>query len=57
METMPAFEQNDALRVTFAPLVNKRGSLEQLWAHLFKAESGERLLQPVAPAPASNDQS
>jgi hypothetical protein len=42
METMQALETDAASR-TFAPLVNKRGSLEQLWAHLFKAPEAERL--------------
>lgn len=42
METMQILETDAAIR-TFAPLVNKRGSLEQLWAHLFKAPESERL--------------
>lgn len=48
METMQSIETDAAMR-TFAPLVNKRGSLEQLWAHLFKAPESDRL-QPVVVA-------
>jgi hypothetical protein len=57
METIQAFGTDEALRVTFAPLVNKRGSLEQLWEHLFKSSEGERVLAQVALAPAANDKS
>lgn len=46
METMQALETEAAV-MTFAPLVNKRGSLEQLWAHLFKAQETDRLPQPA----------
>jgi hypothetical protein len=42
METMQQLE-TDATLMTFAPLVNKRGSLEQLWAHLFRGAEAERL--------------
>ncbi|MET0413879.1 MAG: hypothetical protein ABW217_21395 [Polyangiaceae bacterium] len=49
---MQTFETEAALR-TFAPLVNKRGSLEQLWAHLFKAPETDRLqTQTIVAMPA-----
>jgi microcystin degradation protein MlrC len=50
METMQAAQTEAA---TFAPLVNKRGSLEQLWAHLFKAPETDRLQTPVVAATAA----
>ena len=50
METMQTVEADAAVR-TFAPLVNKRGSLEQLWAHLFKAPEDERLQVAMVVAP------
>jgi hypothetical protein len=46
METMQTFEAEAAIR-TFAPLVNKRGSLEQLWANLFRAPETDRLQSPI----------
>jgi hypothetical protein len=49
METMQKLEKDAAIR-TFAPLVNKRGSLEQLWAHLFKAQEADRVQTPLGPA-------
>jgi len=49
METMQQLE-TDATLMTFAPLVNKRGSLEQLWAHLFKAPEAGRIQVAVATA-------
>jgi len=56
METMQTLE-TDAALITFAPLVNKRGSLEQLWAHLFKAPESDRLQVAVALQPAPAQQS
>jgi hypothetical protein len=56
MDTMQALETDAARQVAFAPLGNKRGSLEQLWAQLFKA-ADERVLTRDTPAPAASDKS
>jgi hypothetical protein len=57
MDTMQAFEPDEALRATFSPLVNKRGSLEQLWSQLFKPSQSERVQAQVSVTDAANDKS
>lgn len=57
MDMMQAFESDEALRATFSPLVNKRGSLEQLWSQLFKPSQNERVQAQVSVTDAASDKS